>query len=150
MPYGHNLPPLPVAPLPIRPSLTPYVWRGDKFDEIGTGVTSEDGHLVHFSLGVQPGEVVELRAVEEQDYPGQQRPGQGAPKPTFLAFFDGTERRAGTVWPHEDGKGHRLKPRTTIPDGAVIALRTTGYFTKDCLRAPSRHRAARHRPHINA
>lgn len=146
-----NLPPVPVkTSLAPKPSFTAYVWRGDKFDDIGTGETQGSGHLLRLHLGAKPGDVIELRAVESAFYPGYRRPEFQEPKPTFLAFFAGTDDRAGTAWPHDDGKGHRLKLRCTILDGTDIELRDTGsYMPADAWKPPIRMRIPRHRPRAN-
>jgi hypothetical protein len=84
-----NLPPNPI-PIVEKPtaSLMAYVWRGDKFDEIGLARTNPAGHLVRFDLGAEKSEVIELKGLKERFYPGQQIT-KGDPKPTFLAFFAG-------------------------------------------------------------
>lgn len=148
-----NLPPPPETPPPDlpRPSLLAYVWRGDKFDEIGAGVTQGTGHLVRLSLGAAKTEVIELRGLDPAFYPGQQRPGLSEPHPTFLAFFAGTGDRAGTAWPHPDGKGHRLKLRHPLQDGAEIELRASGHFlAAGENRAPIRKRRPGYHPRISA
>jgi len=104
------------------------VWRGDKFDEVGIGITTESGHCLRFFLGAAVQEVVELRALDEVFYPGLSAKKDEPARPSFIAFFDGTEERAGTVWPHSDGKGHRLKLRTAIADDSLVELRNTGHF----------------------
>lgn len=40
-----NSPPIPVQETP-KASLIVYVWRGDKFDEIGLAMIKADGHLL--------------------------------------------------------------------------------------------------------
>ena len=144
-----NLPPVPVfAPEVSRASLVAYVWRGDKFDEIGLGMTQGQGHLVRFALGVDGREVVELRGVEPAFYPGHPV-GQGV-QPTFLAFLAGTDVRAGTAWPHPDGKGHRLKLRHSLQDGAEIELRSSGDYSDSADNRRISTRRPKHRPKINA
>lgn len=146
-----NPPPLPVVvPATPRPSLMAYVWRGDKYDDIGLGLTSGDGHRVTFHLGAAQDEVIELRAVEEDFYPGHLRPHVRGPQPTFTAFFADTECRAGTAWPHDDGKGHRLKLRCSLADGTVIELRSSGHYTPEGDNRPTRSRKPSHRPRTNA
>jgi hypothetical protein len=94
-------------------------------------------------------EVVELRALDEVFYPGLSAQKDDTPRPSFTAFFDGTEERAGTVWPHSDGKGHRLKLRSTIADDSLVELRTTGhYVSQDDARTLAKRRS--HRPRLPA
>jgi hypothetical protein len=145
-----NLPPIPdQQPEAPQASLIAYVWRGDKFDEIGLALTQGEGHLIDFHLGAEQTEVIELRGIKEIFYPGYQAT-KGDPKPTFLAFFFGTEIRAGTAWPHQDGKGHRLKLRQPIPDGAKIELRATGHFVADSGNRRLRTHRPSTRPRISS
>ena len=145
----YNPPPVPDrTPRPPEASLIAYVWRGDKFDDIGLAMTDGEGHLIRFALGVDQREVLELRGVDPAFYPGYLV--GNAPQPTFLAFFAGTEERAGTAWPHPDGKGHRLKLRHSLADGAELLLRASGHYTGEADSRKMRHRKPRHRPRINA
>lgn len=100
---------------------------------------------MRFDLGAEKSEFIELRGLKERFYPGQQIT-KGDPKPTFLAFFAGSNDRAGTAWPHEDGKGHRLKLRQALEDGVEIELRSTGHFTVKGDNRRIRARKPAHRP----
>jgi hypothetical protein len=141
-----NLPPEPNnIPETPRLSQTLYVWRGDKFDQIGLAMTQGQNHLARFDLGVQQNEVIEIRATAPEFYPGRQK-SRGETKPSHLAFFAGTGERAGTAFPHEDGKGHRLKLRIAIPDGAEIELRDSGHYRKAGDQQPTRSRQPTRRP----
>ncbi len=143
-----NPPPVPdFTPEVPRASLVAYVWRGDKFDEIGLGMTKGQGHLVRFALGVDQKEAIELRGVNSAYYPGYLI--GPVLKPTFLAFFAGTETRAGTAWPHPDGKGHRLKLRHSLNDGAEVELRSSGDYSDSADNRRIRNRRPKHRPKIN-
>lgn len=107
------------AHVPQR-SYIAYVWRGDKFDEIGSAMTRLDGHDLTLTLGTRSGEVIELRSAEDRFNAGIPKIAQAAPQPSVTAFIAQTQVRTGTAFPHKDGKAHRLKCRTDPPDGTMI------------------------------
>lgn len=115
-----------------RPSFV-AMREGDNV-EIGLAGTHGDDqdHFLICYLGIVAGEIIELRAVDEEFNPGQMKKQKGEkntqPKASFFAYWPETEERIGTVFPNKDGKGHRAKFRIDIPDGYLIELRHSGFY----------------------
>ncbi|WP_156901579.1 hypothetical protein [Azohydromonas australica] len=72
-----DLPPLPETPSPElpRPLLLVYVWRGDKFDEIGSGETQGTGHPVGLHLGADKSDGSSCGASIPPSIPASNAPG---------------------------------------------------------------------------
>lgn len=118
-----------------QPSYVAWLDRNDQYHEIGLVMFKAETHLLHCQLGPLKGEIIELRAVADEFKPGALKPERDRkktekqePKPSYFAFTPGTDIRIGTAFPHHDGKGHRLKLRTDLADGAIIELRHSGHY----------------------
>lgn len=77
-----NLPPLPGSmPEPMKASLTAYILRGGDWLEIGTATPHPDGkgHRLRLHIAPEDGDIIELRALSPEHYPGTDRPWRKRP-----------------------------------------------------------------------